>query len=357
MKETLTWLALLARPNVGCVTVRREVELAGDPAVCWNSWRKANPSEAAEAWELAKRQWDRAQEIGAHIVTFHDVRYPSLLAQIPDAPPVLFAKGTWPSSPFWSRALAVVGTRSCTPQAASWALQAGRQWTEAGGQLISGLARGIDGRAHRGALNGRFGGRQVAVLPCSLEGVYPRIHQALADEILDAGGLLLTEQPPGSQVERWKFASRNRILTGLAPTTLVVQSPARGGSLISARCAMDQNRDVFVVWQRGMDKSWAGNRALVADEIAHPVRDIDDLWQTMGKQAADAGAALCTTNPAGLPEGCKAVWSMLTSHEAVTWRQLRDTLCLNAHDLNRQLFTLEFQGWIRRLPGRAYLRC
>ena len=219
------------------------------------------------------------------MVTFHDPRYPALLAHIPDAPPVLYARGTWPKPEDWGRALAVVGTRGCSPQGAAWALQAGREWTEAGGRLVSGLARGIDGRAHQGALNGARSGAQAAVLPCALDAIHPRMHQELAEAIVARGGLLLTEQPPGVQVERWMFASRNRILTGLAPTTVVIQSPARGGSLISARCAFDQDREVFALWQRGMGASWSGNRALVADELAVPVADVNALWRAIAEGA------------------------------------------------------------------------
>lgn len=189
-------------------------------------------------------------EAGAEVVTCQDVRYPQMLANIPDAPPVVYSRGRWPLE--WGRALSVVGTRVCTRQGAEWAMQAGREWTEAGGLLVRGLARGIDGRAHHGALQCGHGGRQVAVLPCSLDRVHPRMHESLA-EVRIAG--------------------------------------------IKAK------------------------------------------------------------NVTGFPKGCGKVWSELHSDRATTWRELHRSLRLAETELNRQLFTLESQGWIRRLPGRAYLRC
>ena len=152
------------------------------------------------------------------------------------------------------------------------------------------------------------------------------------------------------------FAPRNRILTGLAPTTGVIQSPARGGSLISARCACDQDREVFSLWQQGMGVSWSGNRALVADELAVPVADVIALWRAIaeGEQSRQTGSA--QGELVAFPEGCREVWDTLNNARPTTWDQLRKTCEGRTVDLERQLFTLEMLGWIRRLPGRASLR-
>ena len=356
MDSVLAWMALLARSGKGARLVRREVSRAGSPVAAWQEWAKDHPREAVLTRDRAQRQHQSLQRLGAHVVTFHDPRYPALLAHIPDAPPVLYARGTWPKAEGWGRALSVVGTRACSPQGAAWALQAGREWTEAGGRLVSGLARGIDGRAHHGALNGSRGGAQVAVLPCALDAIHPRMHKGLAEAIVARGGLLLTEQPPGVQVERWMFASRNRILTGLAPTTVVIQSPARGGSLISARCAFDQNREVFTLWQLGMGASWSGNRALVADELAMPVADVNALWRAMAEGAQNRQTGSVQGEVVAFPEGCREVWDALNNTRPTTWDKLRKNCEGRTSDLERQLLTLEVLGWIRRLPGRAFLR-
>ena len=358
--RVLAWMSLLARPRSGPVSVRREVERVGDVRVAWRRFAREHPDASREARDLAMERLARTRALGGDVLTLGDPRYPALLSEISDPPPVLFVQGTWPDLAPWGRALAVVGTRSCTPQGAGWARQLGREWTEAGGTLVSGLARGVDGCAHRGALDGPRSGAQVAVLPCSLEAIHPRMHEPLAQEILDRGGVLVTEQPPGVQVERWMFASRNRILTGLAPRTVVVQSPARGGSLISARCALDQNRDVFALWRSGMGPAWAGNRALVADAEAFPVRDVDALWRALREEVNERPRASDNRssmgNPAGIPEGCAQVWSALSATHSTSWLELKKKWGGPERELNRQLFTLEVMGWIRRLPGRTYLR-
>ena len=188
-----------ARSGKGARWVRREVSRAGSPVAAWHDWAQGHPFKAAATWDRAQRQHQSIQRLGAHVVTFNDLRYPALLAHILDAPPVLYARGTWPKPEGWGRALAVVGTRGCSPQGAAWALQAGREWTEAGGRLVSGLARGIDGRAHQGALNGARGGAQVAVLPCALTPFIRACTKGLPKLSGLRGGLLLTEQPPGAQ--------------------------------------------------------------------------------------------------------------------------------------------------------------
>ena len=339
------------------MAVRKEVAASGSPIEAWQRWEARHPAKAREAWALASQQWELSKEAGVEMVTFHDVRYPPMLANIPDAPPVLYSRGRWPPVEAWGRAVSVVGTRTCTGQGAAWAVQAGQEWTEAGGWLVSGLARGIDGRAHHGALRGVQGGQQVAVLPCSMDRVHPHMHASLAEDIVGKGGLLVTEQPPGAQVERWMFASRNRILTGLSPTTVVIQSPARGGSMISARCAFEQNRALYTLWNRELNgPSWSGNRSLVADDMAQPAADIDDLWRHMGAESEGRVTGTRCNAVAGLPKGCQAVWSQLHANRAKTWYALQQSLHLPEMELKRQLFTLESQGWIRRLPGRAYLR-
>ena len=189
------WLALLARPKWGPARVLRGVEAAGSPQETWDRWFLREPSEAMAGRDTARRCLEAARSEGMHVCTLDNPSYPSLLRELTDAPPVLFWRGTWPA--------------------------------------------------------------QVAVLPCALDRVFPRIHKPLARRIEEAGGLLVSEQPPGRQVERWMFAARNRIVTGFSAATIVVQSPARGGSLISARCAHDQDRELYTFHQPQWGVRWA----------------------------------------------------------------------------------------------------
>ena len=225
------------------------VEAAGSPQEAWHRWVLREPREAMVGRDTAWRWLEAAHSAGAHVCTLDNPTYPPLLRELTDAPPVLFWRGTWPSEKAWSRSLAVVGTRNCTTDMACAAREAACDWSSSGGTVVSGLAHGIDGQAHRGALEGARPHAQVAVLPCALDQVFPRIHVSLAHRIEEAGGFLVSEQPPGRQVERWMFAARNRIVTGLSAATVVVQSPARSGSLISAKCAHDQDRELYTFHQ------------------------------------------------------------------------------------------------------------
>ena len=248
----------------------------------------------------------------------------------------------------------MVGTRNCTKDMALAAHEAAGEWSSAGGTVVSGSARGIDGQAHRGVLEGPRPHVQAAVLSCALDQVFPRIHESLAKHIEKGGGLLVSGQPPGRQVERWMFAARNRIVTGLSAATLVVQSPARGGSLISARCAHDQDRELYTFHQPQWGVRWSGNQALLVDDMAMPVSDVDALWQAM----ADHTPWATTRRDHGVRvhAGCVAVWDQVDAVHPKTERALASAAKLPLQDVQRQLFTLEFQGWVLRLPGRRYLR-
>jgi len=358
MNRSLAWLSMLSMPDWGAQQVRRHVELVGDVLEAWEMCKKKGARHWQQSRDVALSRLEQSLQNGAQILTLEDPRYPSALAHIPDPPPVLFILGSMDTLAQSARALSVVGTRSCTQQGATWSREIGKEWTEAGGLLVSGLARGIDGCAHRGALTGTKGGRQIAVLPCSVHSIYPTIHESLARDLLEKGGVLLSEQPPKTPVKRWMFASRNRILAGLSSSTVVVQSPSRGGSLISARCAMDQDREVFTFWNQGMGRDWAGNRALVADLVARPVKDVAALWDELSK-ASSVRMLAGTTQVAGatVPEGCETTWRALKANRTLSWKQLILRTSLPQEDLKRQLFTLEIRGWIRRAPGRSYVRC
>ena len=144
MEATLTWMALMARKDKGCMAVRREVAAAGDPLEAWRQWEKRHPIEACAALASAGQQMEKVLAAGAEVVTCQDVRFPPMLANIVDAPPVVYSRGQWPVE--WGRAMSVVGTRACTRQGAEWAMQAGREWTGAGGLLVSGWpAASMDG--------------------------------------------------------------------------------------------------------------------------------------------------------------------------------------------------------------------
>lgn len=169
--------------------------------------------------------------------------FPPLLAELYDPPTRLYLRGTDPE--ILSRTcVAVVGARSCSPYGAQVARELGRELSAAGLVVVSGLARGIDGEAHRGAL--AAGGLTVAVLGCGIDRDYPRAHAELARRVA-ADGLVVSEYPPGVEPAPWRFPARNRILAGLAAATVVVEARERSGALITADFALELGRDVFAV--------------------------------------------------------------------------------------------------------------
>lgn len=203
-----------------------------------------------------------------------DSGYPQHLADLPGAPPGLFARGAIPSV----AGVAVVGTRRCTSYGLKLAFAYGSAIASAGWPLVSGLARGIDGAAHRGTVDG--GGVGVAVLGNGLGAVYPREHVELAENLIDVGGAVISEYPPDAKPYGWRFPPRNRIISGLSRAVVVVEAGVKGGALITARLALEQGVSVFAVPGDVGRESSRGCNLLIRDG-AHPVLDPEDLIEEL----------------------------------------------------------------------------
>lgn len=233
---------------------------------------------------------------GCRFIHYDDAAYPEALRETAHPPFGLFARGEAldPEAP----AAAIVGTRMPTGRGLDVAFSLGRELAEAGIAVVSGLARGIDAAAHRGSLSASSGGAPTcAVLPCGIDGVYPPANRGLASEILEAGGLLVSEYPPGTGVHKYRFPERNRIIAGMARACVVVEAPAKSGALITADHALDEGRDVWVASDcLGGPRSAGLDR--LADEGAPALRDaaelIEDLRESFrlaqGEGRADARA-------------------------------------------------------------------
>ncbi len=170
--------------------------------------------------------------------------YPSLLAELHDPPARLHLRGG-PAEILARTSVAIVGARSCSPYGAQVARELARELAAAGVVVVSGLARGVDGEAHRGAL--AVGGLTVAVLGCGIDRDYPQAHAELARRIVESGGLVVSEYPPGVEPAPWRFPARNRIVAGLARAAVVVEARRRSGALITADFALELGREVFAV--------------------------------------------------------------------------------------------------------------
>ncbi len=232
--------------------------------------RSGSTRAAAAAAVPARARVEELAALGMAVRFRGDPGYPPELAELPGAPDVLFVRGSWPAGP----AVAVVGTRRCTAYGRNLAKAYGHAIAEAGWVLVSGLARGIDGAAHRGTV--AASGIGAAVLGCGLDVAYPREHASLRDELLVLGGAVVSEYPPGTPPEAWRFPPRNRIISGSVRAVVVVEAAVKGGALITAHLALEQGVPVFATPGDVGKTSAAGCNLLIRDG-AHPVLDPVDL--------------------------------------------------------------------------------
>jgi DNA processing protein len=205
--------------------------------------------------------------------------YPPLLARIPDPPPSLWLRGDAPPALLAEPAVAIVGARACSGYGRSVARSLAGGVAEAGAVVVSGLARGIDGEAHRGAL--AVAGRTVAVLGCGVDRDYPAAHAQLARAIVASGGLIVSEYEPGVEPAPWRFPARNRIIAGLAAATVVVEARERSGALITADFALEDGREVLVVPGEITSALSAGANALLR-QGATPATCVADVLEAVG---------------------------------------------------------------------------
>jgi DNA processing protein len=214
---------------------------------------------------------------GIGCVSFVSSRYPPLLRELYDPPALVFFRGVLPDP---ERPLvAVVGTRRPTAAASSQAYDIGKSLAGAGIPVVSGLALGIDAMAHRGNLEG--GAPTVAVLGSSPDEVYPGTNRVLARRIIDRGGVILSEYPPGTGPRKWNFPARNRIISGLARGTVIVEAPASSGALITARFALEQGRDLWVT-SSGVNSTRGEGTRKLAEEGARVISGAAEILGEWG---------------------------------------------------------------------------
>jgi DNA processing protein len=212
--------------------------------------------------------------LGIDAVYREGAGYPDHLDVFEDAPDLLFVRGTLPKNP----GVGIVGTRRCTAYGLELAEAYGRAVAATGWLVVSGLARGIDGAAHRGMVSAA--GVGVAVLGCGIDVTYPREHRRLGEQILEAGGAIVSEYPPGSRPDAWKFPPRNRIIAGLSAAVVVVEAAKTGGALITAVKAAEYGIPVFAMPGDVDRRTSEGTNRLIRDG-AFPVLDPDDLIEEL----------------------------------------------------------------------------
>jgi DNA processing protein len=371
--DTAVWWLRLAALNLSARRKTRLLQAFGSPAGLFaagpEAWRAAGLDEGLQALLRrgarldVRRDQERAVELGVELIARDDARYPPLLAVIDDPPPMLFVRGRLPEAGV--PCVALVGTRRASPYGELVAEDLAKGLGEAGVAVISGLAAGIDTSAHHGAL--RVGGATVGVLGCGVDVVYPKVNAALAERMA-AEGALVSEFPLGTQPRGWHFPTRNRVISGMSKALVVVQAPKDSGALITARLAMEQNREVLAVPGSITDTRQAGCHALIRDG-AVLVRGVDDILEVLNLErlsgeAADGGSApeLGTARPVAparplppLTESEAAVAGALGLVPQAIDDVIEQT-GLATPEVQSALVTLELKQVVRRLPGNRFVR-
>lgn len=365
--ERACWAALAALPGL---RPARVLELVADHGSGEAVWRLPAPrlarlvgldGAAARRLAAAKAALDpgrlaaAAARLGARLITWLDADYPPPLRDLSDPPLALYCLGRLPRS--WRRAVAVVGTRQADETGRRVAERLARALAGAGALVVSGLARGIDAAAHRGALRG--GGETVAVLGCGLDRVYPPEHAALAREVA-ARGALLTEYPPGTAPLPAHFPWRNRLIAALARVTVVVQADRRSGALITASHAADLGREVMAV-PGDVDRPRSRGTNLLLAAGAQVVTGPEDVlaalgWAPAGPAEAPREAAPRAAELAGSLSDAENKVLRCLSRVPQTVDRLAACAGLPAGTVVAALVALEVHGLASRLAGATYIR-
>jgi DNA processing protein len=305
--------------------------------------------DVAEALSRAPAVLSEMERVGDAVSVLGEKSYPVLLAEIPDPPPAVFVRGDF--DPGDDKTVAVVGSRRSSLAGLDIAGEIARGLAELGFTVVSGLARGIDTAAHRGAL--KAGGRTVAVLGSGLDVIYPGENANLARSVASCGGLL-SELPPGSQPLPHNFPRRNRLISGLARGVVVVEATARSGALITARCALEQNRSVFAVpGTPGLPGSGGTNDLIRQGAIL--VESAEEVVEDLGPQLLPAPGPETVENDSGEGTLEQRILDLLSGAPAHV-----DELCraagLGMQEALGLLLSLEARGLVRSMPGKFYTR-
>jgi DNA processing protein len=283
---------------------------------------------------------ERLARDGVRWVARSDPGFPPLLASIHDPPPGLFLRGAGAPELLRHPAVAVVGARSCSDYGAHVGRGLARELAAAGVVVVSGLARGIDGWAHRGALEG--GAATVAVLGCGIDRDYPRAHASLAGQIA-VTGLIVSEYPPGVAPAPWRFPARNRIVAGLAAATVVVEARERSGALITADLALEEGREVLAVPGEITSALSRGTNALLRLGAA-AVTGAADILEAIGVEAGSGGEP-------DLPSGPAAAALAALDAGAATADEVARVSGLDSAAVAAALVELELSGLVSGCSG------
>lgn len=372
------WIALNMTPGVGPRAATKLLERFGSAEAVFAATRaeleqlRLRPEAiesimARDLFDRAGVEVERVRSMGADILLLDDGVYPQLLREIFDPPITLYVKGEW-SGCLDEPCVAIVGSRRSSTYGQNAAMMLARDLAGRGLTIISGLARGIDAAAHRGALEA--GGRTVAVMGTGLDQIYPRDHRKLTEEILEKGGALLSEFPLETPPAPQNFPYRNRVISGLSLGVLIVEAAENSGSLITARLALEQGREVFAVPGNITSRNSFGTNYLIKGAGAKLVQQWQDIVaelpteiaarllppETRRKGAQDELTKQLELVPGDLSTTEQSVWRLLSADSPLHIDALAEQTHLSVQELTMALLALEMRELVRQLPGKCFVR-
>jgi len=371
----LEWLAISLTQGLGPTRARKLVEHFGTAeAVLRASLTElesmgiqavsAQSLATGKSAELARDEIARAAAAGVTVISLDDPAYPPRLKEIYDPPLVLYIRGN--PEVLTKPGIAMVGTRHPTPYGTGMAERLACDLAMQGLVIISGMARGVDTAAHRGAISAK--GKTLAVFGTGVDVIYPKENSRLAEQILALGGAIISEFPLGTFPAPQNFPIRNRILSGMSFGVLVVEAAEYSGTRITARCALEQNREVFAVPGNVTNKNSWGPNTLIK-QGAKLVATWEDVWEdlptdvrlalTPAASPESPGASSASLFPdQGLPPHEKRILSLLKADEATHIDEIVEKLEteLSSSEIFAALFELELTGKVRQMPGKNFVK-
>jgi DNA processing protein len=358
MPNLESWVALSMVHGIGVATYRKLISVYGSPEAVFCAplaelakmdgvgEKKARNIKGFDAWKGVETHSAGLERIGGRIITFKDPEYPTMLRQVENAPVVLYTKGNVIDEDRF--AVALVGSRGPTSYGRVVAEKMSSELAAAGFTIVSGMARGIDSFAHRGAL--AAGGRTIAVLGCGLDKPYPPENMDLMEKIA-ANGCVLSEFPLGTPPNREHFPARNRLISGLSLGVVVVEATKESGSLITARHALEQNREVFAVPGNITSRNSHGTNELIQNgaKLVQRAEDIIGDLAPMLKGFVRAKERVKVETD----EEEKRLCDILTG-EAVHVDVIARTLSASPSKVLALLLSLELKGIVRQAEGKRF---
>lgn len=371
-----SWISLNMTPGIGPRKATQLLERFGSAENVFHARRseletlrlKPETTESIlkqEFHEKAEEELEKVKSSGGDVLILDDGSYPFLLREIADPPITLYVKGNWQAC-FDAPCIAVVGSRKCSTYGENASEMLSRDLASNGVCIISGLARGIDTAAHRGAIKGR--GKTIAVLGTGINQIYPKENARLVEEILDSGGAIISQFPLETPPLRENFPYRNRIISGLSLGVLIVEASERSGSLITARLAMEQNREVMAVPGNITSKNSYGTNYLIKsgaklvqqwqDVVAELPEEISAkiLPPLIDKETTAEKNVQGPLLPANLTENEKKIYQLLSTDEPVHFDVLFESANLKVGDVSAALLGLEMNEFIKVLPGNCFVK-